>query len=84
MLACFGASWPFNIAKSLKSKTAKGKSVLFLVIVDVGYIAGILHKIFYHNDLVIWLYVANFVMVFIDILLYIRNSRLDHQREVRA
>ena len=27
MLLCFGASWPFNIAKSLRSRTAKGKSI---------------------------------------------------------
>ena len=29
MLVCFGLSWPFNIAKSLRSRTAKGKSMLF-------------------------------------------------------
>ena len=25
MLCCFGASWPFNIARSIRSRTAKGK-----------------------------------------------------------
>ena len=29
MLVCFGLSWPFNIAKSWKSRTAKGKSLIF-------------------------------------------------------
>ena len=29
MLVCFGLSWPFNIAKSLRSRTAKGKSLWF-------------------------------------------------------
>ena len=27
MLVCFGLSWPCNITKSLRSRTAKGKSV---------------------------------------------------------
>ena len=29
MLILFGLSWPFNIAKSLRSRTAKGKSIYF-------------------------------------------------------
>ena len=29
MLICFGLSWPFNIVKSWKSRTARGKSLLF-------------------------------------------------------
>ena len=31
MLVCFGVSWPFNIAKSLKSRTAKGKSAVYIL-----------------------------------------------------
>ena len=27
MLICFGLSWPFNITKSVRSRTAKGKSL---------------------------------------------------------
>lgn len=29
MVVCFGISWPLNIRKLIKSKTAKGTSVLF-------------------------------------------------------
>ena len=29
MVLCFGASWPLNLWKSVKSKTARGKSLLF-------------------------------------------------------
>ena len=29
MLVAFGFSWPFNIIKSWRSRTAKGKSVIF-------------------------------------------------------
>ena len=38
MLICFGLSWPFNIAKSLRSRTAKGKSLWFEVCIIVGYL----------------------------------------------
>ncbi len=76
MLLCFGAAWPFSIYKSYKSRKNSGKSVAFLYIIVVGYIAGILHKLIYNYDAVIFLYVLNSIMVTIDILLYFRNKRL--------
>ena len=30
MILCFGASWPFNVYKSYRARTAKGKSLLFV------------------------------------------------------
>ncbi len=80
MLLCFGAAWPVSIYKSYTSRTTAGKSVTFLIIVLIGYIAGISHKIFYNHDYVIWLYVINAIMVFIDILLYSRNKMLYNNR----
>ncbi len=74
MLLCFGAAWPFSIYKSYKSRSVKGKSLLFLLVVFVGYGSGILHKVFYNYDRVIYLYILNMIMVEIDILLYIRNK----------
>ena len=41
MLICFGCSWPLNLAKSIRSKTAKGKSVMFQYAILLGYIFGI-------------------------------------------
>jgi hypothetical protein len=79
MLLCFGAAWPSSIYKSYTSRTSKGKSIVFLVIVLIGYTAGILHKIFYNFDMVIYLYIINMLMVLADIFLYFRNSRLDHK-----
>ena len=76
MLLCFGAAWPFSIYRSYVSRSTKGKSFAFLLIVIAGYCAGILHKVFYNYDLVIWFYVANMVMVFVDMLLYLRNRKL--------
>jgi len=76
MLISFGFAWPTNIYKSIKSKSIKGKSVSFLYIILLGYVMGILHKIFYNFDFVIAFYILNFVMVFIDLMLYYRNKRL--------
>ena len=75
MLLCFGICWPVSIFKSLKSKRTEGKSLLFIVIVWIGYISGLIHKIFFNYNLVIILYIANFIFVLIDILLYLRYSR---------
>ena len=41
MLICFGLSWPFNITKSVRSRTAKGKSLWFEVCIIVGYLCGL-------------------------------------------
>ncbi|MBN1498402.1 MAG: hypothetical protein JXA07_16640 [Spirochaetes bacterium] len=72
MLICFGSAWPFSIYRSWKSKTVKGKSLVFLLILLAGYMAGILHKIFYNYDQVIYLYCTNFILVSVDTMLYIR------------
>jgi len=75
MLLCFAAGWPFSIYKSYTSRVNGGKSLPFLIIVFVGYIAGTLHKIVYNFDGVIYLYILNGAMVFIDMMLYWRNAR---------
>jgi hypothetical protein len=75
MLVCFGSAWPFSIYRSWKSKTVKGKSLAFLVIVMVGYISGILHKIFFNNDPVIYMYITNLILVSVDTALYVRYRR---------
>ena len=41
MIICFGISWPLNIVKAWKARTAKGTSVLFYLFIFMGYIAGI-------------------------------------------
>lgn len=76
MLVCFGAAWPFSIYKSYVSRSVQGKSAFFLLIVLLGYVAGIMHKLLYQYDMVIYLYILNFIMVSADFLLYLRNSRL--------
>ena len=75
MLLCFGAAWPFSIHKSLTSHSVTGKSLAFLVVVWAGYLAGILHKILYHPDIIIVFYVINMTMVSIDTILHLRNRK---------
>jgi hypothetical protein len=73
MLVCFGMAWPFSIYKSYTTWQVGSKSLVFLVALFIGYISGVLHKIFYLYDPVIFLYMLNGTMVGIDIALYIRN-----------
>lgn len=72
MLICFGASWPFAVLKTYKTKNVKGKSVLFLSLILIGYICGIIHKCIYNPDAVILLYVLNLVLVGTDLILWFK------------
>lgn len=74
MLICFGAAWPFSIYKSYKSRQIAGKSLTFLYVVLIGYLSGIIHKLLYSKDLVVYLYVLNSIMVLTDLALYYRNQ----------
>ncbi|MDD3106892.1 MAG: hypothetical protein PHP65_03715 [Bacilli bacterium] len=80
MVVCFGVSWPLSIYKSYKARTTKGKSIIFLCFILLGYALGIANKIV-HEDInyVIFFYIINFIMVFMDILLFFRNKRLDNE-----
>ena len=80
MNICFGLSWPSNVMKSICSRTAKGKSLSFLLLVEAGYTAGIIGKIITHTyNLTTVFYFINFSIVFADICLYFRNSNLDQE-----
>ena len=89
MVLSFGASWPFNVMKSYKARTTKGKSLLFLLLIFFGYIAGIISKLineqymasFSHKWYVLVFYIINFLMVGADLALYARNSRFDKEAE---
>ena len=81
MLICFGATWPFSIVKSWKARTAKGKSIGFLLVILVGYIAGIAKVILSDGfgGFLLIPYSINFAMVACDACLYFRNARLDRE-----
>ena len=85
MLVCFGVSWPFNIAKSYRSRTARGKSIGFQTLVIIGYICGITGKILTGNvSYVVAVYLLDLVMVSIDLALTLRNKRLDRLADEAA
>jgi len=83
MVISFGLSWPLSIYKSYKSRTTKGKSLLFMLFIQFGYICGIISKLLGGTLTYVFIfYVLNFVMVAIDLGLYFRNSRI--QSDVAA
>ena len=77
MLLCFGAAWPFSIVRSIRSKSTNGKSLVFLIVLILGYIAGIINKLLYHNDIILYLYILNLIMVSTDAILWLRNKKLE-------
>ena len=82
MLLCFGCSWPMNITKSIRARTAKGKSLAFELFVLVGYIFGITGKCISGSiNWVFAIYILDLLMVATDILLTLRNRRLDKRKE---
>lgn len=92
MIVSFGASWPLNVLKSYRARTAKGKSLAFLCLILFGYVAGITAKLVNETYMeaigqkwyVLFFYVLNFIMVSADVVMYFRNRRLDRRREQAA
>lgn len=82
MLICFGCAWPASIYRSIKSKSTKGKSIFFLIIILIGYISGTIHKLMFSRDIVLALYILNACMVSIDMILYFINRRKEKLSEV--
>ncbi len=91
MIVSFGASWPMNVMKSYKARTAKGKSLSFLCLILFGYVAGIASKLlneaymnaFSQKWYVLFFYCLNFLMVAADVVLYFRNKKLDRLNDAR-
>lgn len=80
MMFTFGCAWPASILKSWRARSAKGKSLAFLLLILAGYTCGMAAKVLTGQiNFVLYFYAANFVMVFADFLLYLRNRRLDAQ-----
>ena len=82
MLVCFGFSWPMNVRKAIKAKSAKGMSLAFILLIIVGYIAGITAKLMNHQiNSVLAVYILNLVIVFTNLVVYFRNRALDRRSE---
>lgn len=81
MLLCFGFSWPMNLIKAYNAKTAKGTSLPFILLIIIGYVAGITAKIVTgQTNYVLAAYVLNLVIVLLNLVIYFRNSTLDKKR----
>ena len=81
MLVCFGFSWPLNVMKAYKAKTAKGTSLPFVLLIITGYIAGISAKLISGQiNFVLIAYILNLAIVFLNVIVYFRNVSLDKKR----
>ena len=81
MLVCFGFSWPLNVIKAYKAKTAKGTSLPFILRIITGYIAGISAKLISGQiNYVLIAYILNLTIVSLNVIVYFRNVSLDKKR----
>lgn len=81
MLLCFGFSWPLNVMKAYKAKTAKGTSLPFIMLIIIGYIAGISAKLISGQiNYVLIAYILNLAIVSLNVIVYFRNVSLDKKR----
>lgn len=78
MLICFGVSWPLNVWKSYKARTARGTSLPFILLIITGYVAGIFAKIITKQiNYVLIAYFINLAIVSLNVVVYFRNTALD-------
>ena len=81
MLVCFGFSWPLNVIKAYRAKTAKGTSLPFILLIIAGYIAGISAKLITGQiNYVLIAYILNLAIVSLNVVVYFRNVSLDKKR----
>ncbi|MBQ9530870.1 MAG: hypothetical protein IJR70_02240 [Eubacterium sp.] len=83
MLISFGLSWPFNLVKNIKAKTAKTMSLRFLLLIEFGYICGIAAKFISGNiNYVLIAYFLNLAVVGANIAVYFINKKMDRKNSV--
>ena len=84
MLVCFGFSWPLNVIKAYKARTARGTSLPFIILIITGYLAGISAKIINGQfNYVLVVYFLNLAIVMTNVFVYIRNKALDKKVEAK-
>ncbi|MBO5035859.1 MAG: hypothetical protein J6D42_02110 [Clostridia bacterium] len=84
MLVCFGFSWPMNLIKAYKARTAHSTSLPFILLIIAGYIAGISAKIALGNiNYVLAAYLINLAIVSLNLVVYFRNITLDKKANVK-
>ncbi len=82
MLVCFGLSWPINVMKAIKARSAKSMSLPFILLIISGYVAGISAKLLSHQmNYVLVVYFINLAIVILNLIVYFRNKHLDREHE---
>ena len=82
MLICFGLTWPMNLAKNIKAKSAKTMSLQFILLIIAGYIAGICAKFYNHKfNYVLVVYLLNLIVVSANLVVYFINRHYDRQTQ---
>lgn len=85
MLICFGLSWPINVIKAYRARTAAATSLPFILLIFTGYIAGISAKILsQQTGYVLVVYLLNLAIVTLNIIVYFRNTVLDKKASARS
>lgn len=96
MVVCFGISWPLNIVKAWKARTAQGTSLLFYSFIWIGYVFAFIGKfVMIANNApapwyetvkwyVMFFYVVNIIMVTAGIAIYFRNKIIDSRSAAPA
>lgn len=83
MLVCFGLSWPINVMKAIKARSAKSMSLPFILLIISGYIAGISAKLLSHQiNYVLVVYFINLAIVSVNLVVYFRNRHIDRENNV--
>ncbi len=85
MLVCFGISWPINLVKNYRLRSAKSTSLSFLFLIWFGYVAGVAAKLIQLLSpelksptwYLLTIYIINLIMLSANLLVYFRNRRLD-------
>ncbi|MGH4038136.1 MAG: hypothetical protein ACRQFF_09870 [Sphaerochaeta sp.] len=82
MIISFGLSWPLSIRRSYTSKSTKGKSLMFMLFILIGYFCGLSAKFLTHTyNLAFYFYFPNIALVMTDIVLYFRNLKYESGME---
>ncbi len=81
MLICFGFSWPISVVKNIKARTAKSMSLPFILLILLGYVAGIASKFIAGNySYVLVVYFLNIASVGANLVVYFINLNYDRKR----
>jgi len=89
MLICFGLSWPLNLIKNYRMRSAKAMNLPFLILIWSGYVVGIAAKLIKFADpnlanptwFLMAIYVINLLMLSANLVVYVMNRRLDKLAE---